>query len=121
VNDRRAFVRNAALLGAAFAFPGAEWVRGDGLPRPLGAFDGPADEEYWRMVRSQFLVSPRGIYFNTGTIGASPRPVVDAVVEHLRAFETVFDARGVDLPGLRRAVGTLVGAPPQTLVFTDST
>ena len=121
MSDRRAFVRDAALLGAAFAFPGAEWAKADCGPLPLGAWDGPPDEEYWRMVRSQFLISPRGIYFNTGTIGASPRPVVDAVVEHLRAFETVFDARGVDLPALRRSVGTLVGAPPQTIVFTRNT
>ena len=121
MSDRRAFVRNAALLGAAFAFPGAEWAGADPRPAPLGPWDGPADEEYWRMVRSQFLIAPRGVYFNTGTIGASPRPVVDAVVEHLRAFETVFDARGIDLPALRRAVGTLVGAPPQTLVFTRNT
>jgi len=121
VSDRRAFVRDAALLGAAFAFPGAEWATAGARSRPLGAWDGPADEEYWRMVRSQFLLSPRGIYFNTGTIGASPRPVVDAVVEHLRAFETVFEARGVDVPALRRGVGTLVGAPPQTIVFTRNT
>ena len=80
MTDRREFVRDAALLGAAFAFPGAEWLR---APRPraadparLAAWDGPADEEYWQLVRSQFLLSPRGLYFNTGTIGASPRPVV---------------------------------------------
>jgi len=146
VSGRREFVRDAALLGAALAFPGAEWLeaaatplgrdgsgrrgRSDGRPgarqRPadqslLAAHDGPADEEYWRLVRSQFLLSPRGIYFNTGTIGASPRPVVDAVVEHLRAFETVFEARGFDGPALRRSTAALVGAPPQTLVFTRNT
>jgi hypothetical protein len=76
---------------------------------------------YWQMVRSQFLLSPRGVYFNTGTVGASPRPVVDAVVQHLRAFETVFDARGFDGAALKRDVAALVGAPTQTLVFTRNT
>jgi len=147
VSDRREFVRDAALLGAAFAFPGAEWLEaavqaplrraGSGAARPsdgtlgagpaapnpslLAAWDGPVDEEYWRLVRSQFLISPRGVYFNTGTIGASPRPVVDAVIEHLRAFETVFDAKGFDGAALRRTTAALVGAPPQTLVFTRNT
>jgi selenocysteine lyase/cysteine desulfurase len=147
VSGRREFVRDAAALGAAFAFPGAEWLKearpgslrraGSGAPGPsdgtlgagpgaadsalLATWDGPVDEEYWRLVRSQFLISPRGVYFNTGTIGASPRPVVDAVVEHLRAFETVFDARGFDGAALRRSTATLVGAPPQTLVFTRNT
>lgn len=147
MSGRRKFVRDAALLGAAFAFPGAEWLkaaeraplgrdgsgglgRPDGShgarPRPadpslLAARSGPADEAYWRLVRAQFLLSPRGVYFNTGTIGASPRPVVDAVVEHLRAFETVFEARGFDGAALRRTTAALVGAPPQTLVFTRNT
>jgi isopenicillin-N epimerase len=124
---RREFVRNAALAGAAFAFPGAQWLdraRLDDWPpepfRPLPP-GGADDEDYWRMVRSQFLIAPKGIYFNTGTIGASPRMVLDAVVKHMTAFETVFDAEGVDLEALRRSVGTLLGAPPQTLVFTRNT
>ena len=147
MSDRREFVRNAALLGAAFAFPGAEWLgdarlaplrrdrsgglgRSDGShgarpdltdPSLLAEWDGPVDEEYWRLVRSQFLISPRGVYFNTGTIGASPRPVVDAVVQHLTAFETVFEARAFDGAALRRSTAGLVGAPPQTLVFTRNT
>jgi isopenicillin-N epimerase len=147
VSGRREFVRDAALLGAALAFPGAEWLEagrplrprreGSGAPGPSGGshgarrrpadpsrlatWDGPVDEEYWRLVRSQFLISPRGVYFNTGTIGASPRQVVDAVVEHMRAYETVFEARAFDGAALRRSTAALVGAPPQTLVFTRNT
>jgi isopenicillin-N epimerase len=124
--ERRAFVRSAALAAAALAFPGAEWLEAAGLdrahgslpPLPAGVQD---DEAYWRMVRSQFLIAPRGIYFNTGTIGASPRAVLDAVVRHMTAFETVFDAEGVDLEALRRSVGALLGAPAHTLAFTRNT
>lgn len=124
--DRRAFVRSAALAGAALAFPGAEWLEAEPLdrpPAPLRPLPPAAqdDEAYWRMVRSQFLISPKGIYFNTGTIGASPRMVLDAVVRHMTAFETVFDAEGVDLEALRRSVGALLGAPPHTVAFTRNT
>ncbi len=124
--DRRQFVRSAALAGAALAFPGADWLDRVGraeaaepfVPLAPGAEE---DEAYWRMVRSQFLISPRGIYFNTGTIGASPRTVLDATLRHMTAFETVFDAQGVDLEALRRSVGTLLGAPANTLAFTRNT
>ena len=143
MSDRRKFVKSAAVLGAAFAFPGADWL--EAVPRVPGAGASgaraaglgfasreamaalaaargrPVDEEYWRLVRSQFLISPRGIYFNTGTVGASPRPVLDAVMQHMTALETVFDARGFDGAALRRSVASLVGAPPETLVFTRNT
>jgi isopenicillin-N epimerase len=124
--SRRDFVRSAALAGAAFAFPGADWLDVTGRDRPPEPFRAlpPStqdDEAYWRMVRSQFLISPKGVYFNTGTVGASPRTVLDAVVRHMTAFETVFDAEGVDVEALRRSVGALLGAPAQTLAFTRNT
>ncbi len=124
--DRRDFVRSAALAGAALAFPGSDWLDrvdpGEAAPPFVPLAPGRQDDEaYWRMVRSQFLISPRGIYFNTGTIGASPRTVLDATVRHMTAFETVFEAQGVDLEALRRSVGALVGAPPTTLAFTRNT
>jgi selenocysteine lyase/cysteine desulfurase len=124
--DRREFVRSAALAGAAFAFPGAGWLSRVGAAEPVAPFvplaEGQQDDEaYWRMVGSQFLISPKGMYFNTGTIGASPRTVLDATVAHMTAFETVFDAYGVDIEALRRSVGSLVGAPAHTLAFTRNT
>jgi selenocysteine lyase/cysteine desulfurase len=126
MTDRREFVRSAALAGAALAFPGAGWLGRIDAAEPAQPFVPLAagqedDEAYWRMVRSQFLISPKGIYLNTGTIGASPRTVLDATVAHMSAFETVFDAYGVDIEALRSSVGALVGAPAHTIAFTRNT
>ena len=111
MTKRRDFVRDATLLGVAAAFPGAEWLDQAGA-RGRGGAGAPAAtslaQDYWTALREQFYIAPRGIYFNTGTIGASPRPVVEAVVRHMTAFETVFDAQGVDLSALRTAVGSLL-------------
>ncbi len=41
----------------------------------------------WEAVRRQMLLPPDVAYLNTGTLGACPRPVVDALSDHLRAYE----------------------------------
>jgi selenocysteine lyase/cysteine desulfurase len=135
--DRREFLHGAALLGAALAFPGAEWLGAGGqVPRAKDRVPGagsqgaltpgtrhlaPASQDPWSAIREQFYISPRGIYFNTGTVGASPRPVVEATVRHLQAFETVFDQQGVDMDGLRGALSRLLDAPPESFAFPRNT
>lgn len=116
-------MRRRDLLRAAALFPAAAW-----LPR-LGAVEevprrilpAPTDDEaYWAEVRKQFLVTD-GIFMNTGTWGALPVSVLEAVEAHMRAFETVFHQVPLDLAGLRSRLGALAGAPPETLVFTRNT
>ena len=133
--DRREFLHGAALLGAALMYPGADWLKGaetvsgvggqvSGTAGPLSPdtrHPAPAFQDPWSAVREQFYIAPRGIYFNTGTVGASPRPVVEATVRHLQAFETVFDQQGVDMDGLRGALSRLLDAPPESFAFPRNT
>lgn len=42
------------------------------------------DEEFWRFLRKQFMLEEGLIYLNSGTTGAMPRPVFDAVVRYQR-------------------------------------
>ncbi|MGH7754267.1 MAG: aminotransferase class V-fold PLP-dependent enzyme, partial [Gemmatimonadales bacterium] len=70
--DRRRFVATTAV--AAAALPGIA----PGLPLPHAD-----DETYWRNLRREFLMPRDETFFNTGTLGSSPKAVVDAVVRHL--------------------------------------
>lgn len=117
------------LLAAAVLFPGAGWLAActsvtssasiSGSPRPLlGPF--VDNEAWWRSLRQQFYLTD-GIFFNTGTFGASPRAVVETTIAHLTAFETVFHQQGVDGAKLFRALGALVGSPPENLALTRNT
>lgn len=76
--DRRQCVTSLFAVPAALAAS-----RVPAMPQEL-----PSDgESYWNHLRWQFLI-PEGIaYCNTGTLGASPRVVVDTVTEHLRYVE----------------------------------
>lgn len=82
--DRRGFVRSV-LAGSAAAVAATQ-------PRTvapaLSAQEAFQDgESYWTHLRWQFLIPEDQAYFNTGTLGASPRAVVDAVADHLRYVE----------------------------------
>src|SRR6266404_2071512 len=45
------------------------------------------DPTFWDQIRDQFYF-PRGeAFFNTGTIGAVPRPVLERVIEEMRTLE----------------------------------
>jgi selenocysteine lyase/cysteine desulfurase len=73
------------------AIPAAAWAVAGLRTSPAAARvvqELPQDgESYWNHMRWQFLIPEGQAYFNTGTLGASPRVVVDAVAEHLRYVE----------------------------------
>jgi selenocysteine lyase/cysteine desulfurase len=47
----------------------------------------PDDPQYWRWIRQQFLIPSDEAFFNTGTLGACPRQVLDAVTQDMRYVE----------------------------------
>jgi isopenicillin-N epimerase len=57
-------------------------------PSPPAAPAWPEDSDpaFWDRIRDQFYF-PRGqAYFNTGTLGATPRPVLERVIEDMRTL-----------------------------------
>jgi len=87
---RRAFVRGLAALGL-WPLAGAQGRASDlaGVPAAGRFQNWVADDDphYWSWIRQQFSIPPDEAYFNTGTIGACPRPVLDAVTESMREME----------------------------------
>ena len=113
------------LLAASAVFPGAAWLASCATNSPTPRTPRPLppprdDEKWWRDLRRQFLIAD-GIFMNTGTFGASPKPVVDATITHLKAFESVFHQIPLDSTRLFKSLGTLLGAPPETLAITRNT
>lgn len=111
---RRAFL--SVLGGGALAWPRAL----EALAADLAVGGGPADEPFWSRVRSHFLLDPDRIYLNNGTLGPSPRVVVDAVVEHTRRVAATYPP-GVSWDDLKRAVASLVGGDLEGFVFPRNT
>ncbi len=82
--DRRQVVRSLLAVPAAAIAASARVSGAAPMPAQEAFEDG---ESYWNHLRWQFLIPEDQAFFNTGTLGASPRVVVDAVAEHLRYVE----------------------------------
>ena len=92
MTDRRTFLASLAApaaaralrVKAAFPAPAAptpDATRQPRMPAELGAGD---DEKFWKKLRKEFTIPMDEVFFNTGTMGASPRIVQETVIDHMR-------------------------------------
>jgi len=86
--NRRSFL--AALAAPSLLAGKAGAVAGADLPRSavaLPALPDDSDPAFWERVRDQFYITPGEAFFNTGTIGATPRPVLERIIEDMRTLQ----------------------------------
>ncbi|HEX6560314.1 MAG TPA: aminotransferase class V-fold PLP-dependent enzyme [Longimicrobiales bacterium] len=80
----------------------------------------PLDKDDWKSVRKQFLIPRDRIYLNVGTLGAQPRPVVDAVMDVTRRTAQSFPP-GVKWPEINQKVASLLDCDADGLAFPRNT
>ena len=90
MTSRRQFLASTSAAAlAAGATPGAAEPLRPGAER--GRWPDPAplqdDEAYWRTLRREFTIPADEAFFNTCTLGSSPRVVQDAVIDHTRQVD----------------------------------
>lgn len=112
--DRRSFLTFAG--GTTLAWPRV--IRA--LERELESGGAPDDEAFWEQVRGQFLIAPDRVYLNNGTLGPSPRVVVDAVAEHTRRVAATYPP-GVRWDDVKAAVAAYLGGDEEGYVFPRNT
>ena len=112
--DRRRFL--TVLGSASLAWPRAVAA----LARDLHEGGEPDDELFWSVIRGQFLIPDERIYLNNGTLGPSPRVVVDAVTEHTRRVAQTYPP-GVAWNDLKRSLSGLLGGDPEGFIFPRNT
>lgn len=127
---RREFLARTAWSGAVVGVAPKRLAL-QKLPPLVPSPDAP-DEEIFAEARKHFLV-PKGVaYCNTGTLGASPREVVDALVGGIETLEReladwpYFEADGEPLTGyqpltdFRAAMGGFVHAPASEIALVQN-
>jgi len=98
--NRRGFLASGAGLASATLFSHPLLERLAAVPRSLPSNDLYASnqEAYWAAIRKQFLIPADEVYFNNGTCGSSPAPVLKAIFDGYNTTEMMADAHPEDYP-----------------------
>src|SRR5512146_958143 len=93
INRRRFF--NAMLAPAVLSAAGKTKAAPSpaAAPEPYPPMPEADDPQYWEHIREQFYLNPEEAYFNTATIGAVPRPVLERVIEDMRVLQATLTLR----------------------------
>jgi len=130
---RRAFLTRVAVPGMmAGVAPGLARSVAASAFVPGPQVEAGSDAQVFAEARRHFLFPPEVTYCNTGTLGASPREVVDALTTGIRRLETelpdwpYFLPEGEPLTGyqtlvpFRAAVGAFVNAAGEDIAITQN-
>ncbi|HZY90811.1 MAG TPA: aminotransferase class V-fold PLP-dependent enzyme [Gemmataceae bacterium] len=88
--NRREFFRRGAVAAALLGLPPARARRAFGReapPLPAKELYVSDPDRYWAELRRQWLLAPDRINLNCGSVGCTPLPVLNAMVDHLLAAE----------------------------------
>lgn len=98
--DRRSFLFNSAAFAAFVGIhPALAADQTEAAAAPPSAALYERDEEaYWAAMRKQFLIPSDEVYLNNGTVGSSPRPVLQAIFDAFNQTEQMGQADPEDYP-----------------------
>lgn len=91
-----------------------------GAAHPL-APDDSLNEDYWNSLRSKFPLAPRKKYFNTASLGASPKVVIDTVYEWMMKLERMGEGGFEHRKSVHNKLAQFVNCNPSELAITRNT
>ena len=84
MNQRRSFLKTASLAALSTPFMSFKTSSNWSLETLRKTYEN--EEEYWKMIRTQFLLKEGQTYFNNGTMGPTPGYVVSKMIDHMMHF-----------------------------------
>lgn len=116
--DRKTFVRSLGL-GAIGTVAGLSKARAASpAPVPLPSFDRRAPQDFWRGVRALYPLADAPLYLNTGGLGPTSQPVLDAFFATMRRLQEHSETGHGLFEPARETVARFLGAQPGEICFT---
>lgn len=115
---KRDFLKAASLTAMAYG-----WNSLNPAPALASALRKVSDQPDpdWDQIRDQFPLTHDRVYFNNGTLGPSPSPVIASIVEALNQVETTGETRETDQLLLRAKLAEFIGAKAEEIALTHNT
>lgn len=130
MDSRRKFLKQASLILAAMPILGAaNKMEALNIHETFPADNDPA---FWNKIRKMFPMPLDEGYLNTGTIGATPKPVLEAMTGHLEEYarnmaKVDWSDGGINIitgyfphDSLRKKLGVLMNADYKELSLTKN-
>ncbi len=119
-SSRRNFLRNITLGGAAASMSSFSWIDNESISPDLSN-SSIATDAYWTCVRQQFPLSDHRKYFNTGSLGASPKRVIDTVYKWMMKFEYLGEEGHEKIHNVHQKIADFINCDIEELAITRNT
>lgn len=121
--SRRDFLATIGALSAA-SLAAPPLLRGDASAEPSST--GGAVSRGLALAPDDFLLAPGLVYLQTGSLGPTPRPVIDATMAAWKVLESNPAAQGYGsmeraMEGVRASAAAFLGCTAEELVLTNCT
>jgi selenocysteine lyase/cysteine desulfurase len=117
--DRRTFLQSIGI-GALGTLAGTTDLLGAASAVPaLPAFAAQQPEAFWKTVRALYPLQEDPLYLNTGGLGPTPQPVLDAVFSTMTAMQQHSEPEhALHIEPARRTLARFLGIKPEEMCFT---
>ena len=126
--ERRTFVKSlASTVAATQILPGVTEALEQQVTRLRKDMSTAVDDaKLWRRVRQEFTLNPGLVHFNCGSVGATPRLVVDAMANFTRELEAdpyhnEWGGLGAGQEAVREKAAEFIGASFDEVALTRNT
>ena len=88
MSDRRSYIKSAALSAITLPLISSSKAEARILPSAnsfVPEFPAQDDPAFWRTVRNMFPMRKDETYFNNGTLGPMPIPVLETITEDMKS------------------------------------